>query len=96
MRHSQTVQEAASQRAREANKGKAKEVVSDSEEEESEEMYSSPSEKCKDVLAELIVLSEQNNHGEEGSCVWAWNSSRAQSGWNEGKSRTTILGVSPL
>ncbi|MED6164109.1 hypothetical protein PIB30_086583, partial [Stylosanthes scabra] len=38
------VQEAASQRAREANKGKAREVVPDSEEEESEEMYSSPSE----------------------------------------------------
>ncbi|MED6140109.1 hypothetical protein PIB30_089995 [Stylosanthes scabra] len=46
MRHNQTVQEAASQRAREANKGKAREVVPDSEEEESEEMYSSPSEEC--------------------------------------------------
>ncbi|MED6133494.1 hypothetical protein PIB30_028675 [Stylosanthes scabra] len=44
MRHNQTVQEAASQRAREANKGKTREVVLDSEEEESEEMYSSPSE----------------------------------------------------
>ncbi|MED6125121.1 hypothetical protein PIB30_065645 [Stylosanthes scabra] len=44
MRHNQTVQEAASQRAREANKGKAREVVPGSEEEESEEMYSSPSE----------------------------------------------------
>ncbi|MED6140738.1 hypothetical protein PIB30_096327 [Stylosanthes scabra] len=44
MRHNQTVQETASQRAREANKGKAREVVPDSEEEESEEMYSSPSE----------------------------------------------------
>ncbi|MED6220275.1 hypothetical protein PIB30_043380 [Stylosanthes scabra] len=44
MRHNQTVQEAASQRAREANKGKAREVVPNSEEEESEEMYSSPSE----------------------------------------------------
>ncbi|MED6220237.1 hypothetical protein PIB30_043040 [Stylosanthes scabra] len=44
MRHNQTVQEAASQRARKANKGKAREVVPDSEEEESEEMYSSPSE----------------------------------------------------
>ncbi|MED6224907.1 hypothetical protein PIB30_088696, partial [Stylosanthes scabra] len=44
MRHNQTVHEAASQRAREANKGKAREVVPDSEEEESEEMYSSPSE----------------------------------------------------
>ncbi|MED6185493.1 hypothetical protein PIB30_057641 [Stylosanthes scabra] len=43
-RQNQTVQEAASQRAREANKGKAREVVPDSEEEESEEMYSSPSE----------------------------------------------------
>ncbi|MED6127988.1 hypothetical protein PIB30_093334 [Stylosanthes scabra] len=44
MRHNQTVQEAASQRAREANKGKVREVVLDSEEEKSEEMYSSPSE----------------------------------------------------
>ncbi|MED6197641.1 hypothetical protein PIB30_058515 [Stylosanthes scabra] len=44
MRHNQTVQEAASQRARETNKGKAREVVPDSDEEESEEMYSSPSE----------------------------------------------------
>ncbi|MED6140789.1 hypothetical protein PIB30_096878, partial [Stylosanthes scabra] len=43
MRHNQTVQEAASQRARKANKGKAREVVPDSEE-EFEEMYSSPSE----------------------------------------------------
>ncbi|MED6146270.1 hypothetical protein PIB30_032987 [Stylosanthes scabra] len=44
MRHNQTVQEATTERAREANKGKAREVVPDSEEEESEEMYSSPSE----------------------------------------------------
>ncbi|MED6224458.1 hypothetical protein PIB30_084232 [Stylosanthes scabra] len=46
MRNNQTVQEAASQRAREANKGKARKVVPDSEEEESKEMYSSPSEEC--------------------------------------------------
>ncbi|MED6162949.1 hypothetical protein PIB30_075306 [Stylosanthes scabra] len=44
MRHNQTVQEATSQRAREANKGKAREVVPNSDEEESEEMYSSESE----------------------------------------------------
>ncbi|MED6139004.1 hypothetical protein PIB30_079816 [Stylosanthes scabra] len=50
MRHNQTVQEAASQRAREANKGKAREVVPDSEEEESEEMYSSPSEEWQPPL----------------------------------------------
>ncbi|MED6219991.1 hypothetical protein PIB30_040931 [Stylosanthes scabra] len=49
IRHNQTVQEAASQRAREANKGKAREVVPDSEEEESEEMYSSPSEEWKEA-----------------------------------------------
>ncbi|MED6132554.1 hypothetical protein PIB30_020038 [Stylosanthes scabra] len=49
MRHNQTVQEAASQRAREANKGKAREVVLDSEEEESEEMYSSPSEEWDSI-----------------------------------------------
>ncbi|MED6158864.1 hypothetical protein PIB30_036944 [Stylosanthes scabra] len=34
MRHDQEVQEATAERAREANKGKAREVVSDSEEEE--------------------------------------------------------------
>ncbi|MED6204707.1 hypothetical protein PIB30_011387 [Stylosanthes scabra] len=49
MRHNQTVQEAAFQRAREANKGKAREVVPDSEEEESEEMYSSPSKEWKEA-----------------------------------------------
>ncbi|MED6139997.1 hypothetical protein PIB30_088980 [Stylosanthes scabra] len=42
MRYDQIFQEAAAQQAREANKGKAREVVPDSEEEESEEMYSSP------------------------------------------------------
>ncbi|MED6196145.1 hypothetical protein PIB30_044577 [Stylosanthes scabra] len=41
MRHDQEVQEATVERAREANKGKAREVVPDSEEEESEEMHSS-------------------------------------------------------
>ncbi|MED6163526.1 hypothetical protein PIB30_080821 [Stylosanthes scabra] len=44
MRHNKTVQEAAAERAREENKGKAREVVPDSEEEGSEELYSSESE----------------------------------------------------
>ncbi|MED6182237.1 hypothetical protein PIB30_026758 [Stylosanthes scabra] len=44
MRHNQTVQEAAAERAREENKGKAREVVPDSEEEGSEELYLSESE----------------------------------------------------
>ncbi|MED6111506.1 hypothetical protein PIB30_052836, partial [Stylosanthes scabra] len=44
MRHNQTVQEAAAERAREANKGKTREVAPNSEEEDSEEMYSSPTE----------------------------------------------------
>ncbi|MED6169224.1 hypothetical protein PIB30_019518 [Stylosanthes scabra] len=44
MRHNQTVQEAAAERAREENKGKAREVVPDSEEEGLEELYSSESE----------------------------------------------------
>ncbi|MED6172488.1 hypothetical protein PIB30_050534 [Stylosanthes scabra] len=45
MRHDQMVQEATTERAREANKGKAREVVPDSEEEEdSEELASSASE----------------------------------------------------
>ncbi|MED6160510.1 hypothetical protein PIB30_052054 [Stylosanthes scabra] len=44
MRHKQMVHEAAAERAREANKGKTREVAPDFEEEESEEMYSSPSE----------------------------------------------------
>ncbi|MED6162783.1 hypothetical protein PIB30_073808 [Stylosanthes scabra] len=44
MRHNQTVQEAEAERAREENKGKAREVVPDFEEEGSEELYSSESE----------------------------------------------------
>ncbi|MED6188883.1 hypothetical protein PIB30_090213 [Stylosanthes scabra] len=44
MRYNQILQEAAAQQAKEANKGKAREVVPDSDEEESEEMYSSESE----------------------------------------------------
>ncbi|MED6189599.1 hypothetical protein PIB30_097610, partial [Stylosanthes scabra] len=45
MRYDQILQEAAAQQARDANKGKAREVVPDSEEEEeSEEMHSSESE----------------------------------------------------
>ncbi|MED6195563.1 hypothetical protein PIB30_038987 [Stylosanthes scabra] len=44
MRHNQTVQEAAVERAREENKGKGREVVPDSEEEGLEELYSSESE----------------------------------------------------
>ncbi|MED6210349.1 hypothetical protein PIB30_063294 [Stylosanthes scabra] len=44
MRHDQMVQEATAQQAREANKGKAREVVPNSEEEESEELASSASE----------------------------------------------------
>ncbi|MED6200443.1 hypothetical protein PIB30_085156 [Stylosanthes scabra] len=48
-KHNQTVQEAAAERAREVNKGKARKVVPDSEEEESEEMYSSPSEEWKEA-----------------------------------------------
>ncbi|MED6170470.1 hypothetical protein PIB30_031245 [Stylosanthes scabra] len=50
MRHSQTVQEAAVERAREENKGKAREVVPDSEEEGSEELYSSESEEWKRIF----------------------------------------------
>ncbi|MED6132882.1 hypothetical protein PIB30_022961 [Stylosanthes scabra] len=45
MRYDQILQEAAAQQAREANKGKTREVVPDSEEEEgSEELHSSASE----------------------------------------------------
>ncbi|MED6170893.1 hypothetical protein PIB30_035470 [Stylosanthes scabra] len=48
MRYDQILQEAATQQAREANKGKDREVVPDSEEEEedSEELASSASEEC--------------------------------------------------
>ncbi|MED6112235.1 hypothetical protein PIB30_059814 [Stylosanthes scabra] len=44
MRYDQILQEAATQQAREANKGKAREVVPNSEEEDSEELASSASE----------------------------------------------------
>ncbi|MED6185180.1 hypothetical protein PIB30_054581 [Stylosanthes scabra] len=56
MGHNQTVQEAAAERAREANKGKAREVVPDSEVEESEEMYSSPSEEWIVLLGHLFLV----------------------------------------
>ncbi|MED6178474.1 hypothetical protein PIB30_107963 [Stylosanthes scabra] len=81
MRHNQTIQEAASQRAREANKGKAREVVPDSEEEESEEMYSSPSEEWKeawvskseeclslDNLSQLVQDCRLNTYSKEPPC----------------------------
>ncbi|MED6171452.1 hypothetical protein PIB30_040895 [Stylosanthes scabra] len=44
IRHDQMVQEATAKRAREANKGKAREVIPDSKEEDSEELASSASE----------------------------------------------------
>ncbi|MED6114068.1 hypothetical protein PIB30_076740 [Stylosanthes scabra] len=56
MRHNQMVQEAAAERASEANKGKTREVAPDSEEEESEEMYSSPSEEWIVLLGPLFLV----------------------------------------
>ncbi|MED6147638.1 hypothetical protein PIB30_045692 [Stylosanthes scabra] len=58
MRHDQMVQEETAERAREANKGKAREVVPDSEEEELEELASSASEECvaKLVSEEKVVI----------------------------------------
>ncbi|MED6152035.1 hypothetical protein PIB30_088073 [Stylosanthes scabra] len=51
MRYDQILQEAAAQQAREANKGKAREVVLDSEEkEDSEELASTASEEWKNRL----------------------------------------------
>ncbi|MED6111638.1 hypothetical protein PIB30_054090 [Stylosanthes scabra] len=74
-------QMAASQRAREANKGKTREVVLDSEEEESEEMYSSPSEEWKeawvskseeclslDNLSQLVRDYRLNTYSKEPPC----------------------------
>ncbi|MED6147101.1 hypothetical protein PIB30_040811 [Stylosanthes scabra] len=55
MRHDQTVQEATAERAREANKGKAREVVPNSEkEEDSEELASSASEEWKEAWIVLF------------------------------------------
>ncbi|MED6139333.1 hypothetical protein PIB30_082853 [Stylosanthes scabra] len=55
MRYDQIIQEAAAQQAREANKGKAREVVPDFEEkEDSEELASSASKKC--VIESLCHL----------------------------------------
>ncbi|MED6208325.1 hypothetical protein PIB30_043958 [Stylosanthes scabra] len=47
MRYDQILQEATTQQAREVNKGKAREVVPDSEEEDSEELASRASEECE-------------------------------------------------
>ncbi|MED6146733.1 hypothetical protein PIB30_037357 [Stylosanthes scabra] len=56
MRYDQILQEAAAQQAREANKGKTREVVPDSEEEEgSEELHSSASEECLVSLCVSII-----------------------------------------
>ncbi|MED6160620.1 hypothetical protein PIB30_053108 [Stylosanthes scabra] len=56
MRHDQMVQEATTERAREANKGKAREVVPYSEEEEdSEELASSASEECISIHHHLGI-----------------------------------------
>ncbi|MED6169529.1 hypothetical protein PIB30_022156 [Stylosanthes scabra] len=58
MRYDQILQEAAAQQAREANKGKAREVVPDSEEEEdSEELASSVSKECSLFLVGTIPTS---------------------------------------
>ncbi|MED6170551.1 hypothetical protein PIB30_032122 [Stylosanthes scabra] len=54
MRYDQTLQEAAAQQAREVNKGKAREVVPNSEEEDSEELALSASEEC--VIESLCYL----------------------------------------
>ncbi|MED6221546.1 hypothetical protein PIB30_055842 [Stylosanthes scabra] len=54
MRYDQILQEAAAQQAREANKGKAREIVPDSEEEDSEELASSASEECAIVQGKRL------------------------------------------
>ncbi|MED6111510.1 hypothetical protein PIB30_052951 [Stylosanthes scabra] len=57
-RYDQILQEAAAQQAREANKGKTREAVPDSEEEEgSEELHSSASEECPLFLVGTIPTS---------------------------------------
>ncbi|MED6185341.1 hypothetical protein PIB30_056040 [Stylosanthes scabra] len=59
MRYDQILQEAAAQQAREANKGKTREVVPDSEEEEdSEELASSASEECE--LGAIFIIHDFN------------------------------------
>ncbi|MED6109374.1 hypothetical protein PIB30_031989 [Stylosanthes scabra] len=63
MRYDQILQEAVAQQAREANKGKVREVVPDSEEEDSEELASSAYEECAIVslcqfLFVLVVCQE--------------------------------------
>ncbi|MED6150039.1 hypothetical protein PIB30_068287 [Stylosanthes scabra] len=83
MRHDQEVQEVTNARAREVNKGKARDVVPDSEEEEedSEELYSSASEEWKeawvsksgsalslDNLSQLVRDCRLNTYSKEPPC----------------------------
>ncbi|MED6194059.1 hypothetical protein PIB30_024976 [Stylosanthes scabra] len=68
MRYDQILQEAAAQQARKANIGKAREVVPDSEEEDSEELASSTSEECYAKLSSpssnLSSMHQMVNVGE--------------------------------
>ncbi|MED6190118.1 hypothetical protein PIB30_102634, partial [Stylosanthes scabra] len=63
MRHNQTVQEAAAERAREENKGKAREVVPDSEEEGSEELHSSAFEEWTSKRLIINANIDPKTHG---------------------------------
>ncbi|MED6169982.1 hypothetical protein PIB30_026296 [Stylosanthes scabra] len=55
MRYDQILQEAVAQQAREANKGKARKFVPDSEEEDSEELASSASEEWKEAWRAHVI-----------------------------------------
>ncbi|MED6138791.1 hypothetical protein PIB30_077839 [Stylosanthes scabra] len=65
MRHNKTVQEAAAEQARKQNKGKAREVAPDSEEEGSEEIYSSPSEEWPKVDRKSPREAKKNKESKE-------------------------------
>ncbi|MED6184804.1 hypothetical protein PIB30_051018 [Stylosanthes scabra] len=65
MRYYQILQEATAQQAREANKGKAREVVPDSEEEDSEELASSSSEECFASSARRLACLVQHKDNQK-------------------------------
>ncbi|MED6200308.1 hypothetical protein PIB30_083790 [Stylosanthes scabra] len=76
MRYNQILQEAAAQQAKEANRGKAREVVPDSEEQEdSEELASSASEEWKNEERKLAEQETKfGSKTEEELHAYAWKS----------------------
>ncbi|MED6152783.1 hypothetical protein PIB30_095284 [Stylosanthes scabra] len=103
MRHNQMVQEAAAERAREANKGKTREVAPNFEEEESEEMYSSPSKECKEKEEENVPDDDDDDDNDLHSIElnmdndnrgYNWSYARRNASKDDSRRNSTEKGIS--